>query len=65
MRGTETINRAWIDAVTMGMWSAYIASTKAHTDAAVVFDKFHIAQHLGRAVDEVRRGRAAAIAKSR
>jgi len=56
MRGTETINRAWINAVTMGMWSAYIASTKAHTDAVVVYDKFHITRHLCRAVDEVRRG---------
>jgi len=55
MRGTETINRAWIDAVTMGMWSVYIASTKAHTDAVMVYDKFHITRYLCRAVDEVRR----------
>jgi len=64
MRGTETINRAWIDAVTMGMWSAYIASTKAHTDAAVVYDKFHITRHLCRAVDEVRRAEQRRLLKA-
>ncbi len=42
----------------MDMWPPYINSTLAHLpDAAekIVFDKFHIAQHLSKAVDEVRK----------
>jgi transposase len=42
----------------MDMWAPYISSTREHVphaDRRIVFDKFHIAQHLGRAVDEVRR----------
>ena len=44
--------------VAMDMWPAYInATTKALDDAdeKIVFDKFHIAKHLGDAVDQVRR----------
>ena len=47
-----------LEAVAMDMWAPYIASTKAHVPHAemkIVFDKFHIASHLGTAVDEVRR----------
>ena len=43
-----------IAAVAMDMWDPYIASVEAHApDAAkkIVFDKFHVAQHLGEAVD--------------
>jgi transposase len=42
----------------MDMWDPFIASVEAHLkDAAkkIVFDKFHVAQHLGEAVDRVRR----------
>ncbi len=42
----------------MDMWAPYISSTREHVpdaDRKIVFDKFHIALHLGRAVDEVRR----------
>jgi transposase len=49
---------AGLEAVAMDMWAPYIASTREHVpdaDRRIVFDKFHIAQHLGRAVDEVRR----------
>jgi len=46
---------ARIDVVTMALWDGYIGPVNARTNAAVVFDKFHIAQHLGRAVDAVRR----------
>lgn len=54
--GTDEI--AKVECVAMDMWQPYIASTTAHVpDAAskIVFDKFHIAQHLGDAVDKVRR----------
>jgi transposase len=47
-----------IEAVAMDMWDPYIASVRAHVvDAGqkIVFDKFHVAQHLGQAVDDVRR----------
>lgn len=49
---------ARLEAVAMDMWAPYIASTKAHlpdAETRIVFDKFHIASHLGTAVDEVRR----------
>jgi len=47
-----------IEAVAMDMWDPYVASTRAHlpeADGKIVFDKFHIAKHLGDAVDRVRR----------
>ena len=49
---------ASIEAVAMDMWDPYIASVQEHVpeaDHKIVFDKFHIAQHLGDAVDRVRR----------
>ena len=49
---------AGLESVAMDMWAPYISSTREHVpdaDRRIVFDKFHIAQHLGRAVDEVRR----------
>jgi len=47
-----------LEAVAMDMWDPYIASVQEHVPEAnrkIVFDKFHIAQHLGDAVDRVRR----------
>ncbi len=49
---------ARLESIAMDMWAPYISSTREHVpdaDRRIVFDKFHIAQHLGRAVDEVRR----------
>jgi transposase len=49
---------ARLEEVAMDMWAPYIASTKARlpdAETKIVFDKFHIASHLGTAVDEVRR----------
>jgi len=49
---------AAIEAVAMDMWDPYIASVREHVpeaDGKIVFDKFHVAQHLGEAVDRVRR----------
>lgn len=57
----QTITNAQRDgiaAVAMDMWESYIGSTRQHlpdADKKIVFDKFHIASHLGRAVDNVRR----------
>jgi transposase len=47
-----------IQAVAMDMWDPFIDSTMTHVpDAAekIVFDRFHIAQHMGTAVDTVRK----------
>ena len=50
--------RAGIEAVVMDMWPAYIQATRAHVPDAeekIVFDRFHIMTHIGRAVDTVRK----------
>lgn len=47
-----------IRSVSIDMWDPYIDSIKEHVEDAedkIVFDKFHVAAHLGKAVDEVRR----------
>ena len=48
--------RKGIKAIAMDMWPAFIAAAaKELPDADVVFDRFHVSQHMGHAVDEVRR----------
>lgn len=50
--------RRAIRVVTMDMWEAYIAATREWVPGAegkIAFDKFHVAKHLGDAVDKVRR----------
>ena len=47
-----------IAAVAMDMWDPYVKSVREHlpeSASKIVFDKFHIAKHLGEAVDRVRR----------
>lgn len=45
-----------IQVVCCDMWAVYIDAVRTHLPrATVVFDRFHISQHLNRAVDEVRR----------
>jgi len=49
---------ASIEGVAMDMWEPYVNSTQQHLPNAeekIVFDKFHVAKHLGEAVDKVRR----------
>lgn len=46
---------ARIERVAMDMAPAYIRSVRAHTEAEIVFDKFHVAKLLGDAVNRVRR----------
>ena len=41
--------------VAMDMAQPYIQSVLKNTEAEIVFDKFHVFQHLGQAVDRVRR----------
>lgn len=50
--------RAGIQAVSMDMWPAYINATRAAVPGAegkIVFDRFHIMQHVHEALDRVRR----------
>jgi transposase len=50
--------REQVESVAMDMWQAYIRSVEEHIPDAerkIVFDKFHVAQHLCNAVDQVRR----------
>ena len=67
-RKTESIDRfyqtrgkeSWeqVEALAMDMWEPYYTSPVAHVPGAVekiVFDRFHIMQHVGKAVDQVRR----------
>jgi len=57
-RGLNTRQLDSIESVCMDMWPAYIASTREHVpdaDLKIAFDKFHVAKHLGDAVNKVRR----------
>ncbi len=50
--------RAGVEAVAMDMWDPFVASTKAYIPRAadkIVFDRYHIMAHLGKAVDTVRK----------
>jgi len=54
--GSEGLGR--ISAVAMDMWPPYIAAARATiplADEKIVFDRYHIASHMGTAVDKVRR----------
>jgi len=47
-----------LERIAMDMWAPYIAATREkvpNAEEKIVFDKFHIAKHLGDAVDQVRR----------
>ena len=50
--------RGQVEAIAMDMWDPYIAATKAYIPDAqkkIVFDRFHIMQHVLKAVDNVRK----------
>jgi transposase len=52
------VQRRQIESVCMDMWPAYIKATRdALVDAEhkIAFDRFHVAQYLGKAVDKIRR----------
>ena len=51
-------SRAAVETVAMDMWQAYINAVDEYipgSEEKICFDKFHMAQHLGNAVDKVRR----------
>lgn len=63
-RGLTQSQRQAIEAVAMDMWRPYIQATQAHLPGwmtAVCFDRFHIAKHLGEAVNDVRKSEQRAL----
>ena len=55
-----------VEAVSMDMWKAYIEATRdaiPDADKKICFDKYHVASHLGNAVDKVRRAEHRALMK--
>lgn len=55
--GLEPWQVAGVEVVSMDMWQPYIQSTREHipgADEKICFDKFHVAKHLGDAVNKVR-----------
>lgn len=63
--GLNDRQREGIEAVAMDMWKPYIQATKARLpdgEHKIVFDRFHVAKHLGEAVDRVRRAEAKELA---
>lgn len=67
-RGTEALGDflascseeelAALESISMDMWAPYAKAVREHVPDAetkIAFDRFHIAQHLSKAVDEVRR----------
>ena len=63
----ETLSTAQlraIEAVAMDMWEPYANSVRAHLDDAdkkIVFDRYHIMSHMGKAVDTVRKAENRAL----
>ena len=50
------LRRRAVRAVCLDMWRPFLASVRQHLPkAAIVFDKFHVMQHVNDAVDETRR----------
>jgi transposase len=57
-RSLSRDQRAGIETVAMDMWEAYRNSTLRYVPGAaqkIVYDNFHVAKHMNKAVDEVRR----------
>jgi transposase len=56
--GLSYEQREGIEAVALDIWDPYIASVKVHVPQAedkIVFDRYHLMTHMGKAVDEVRK----------
>ena len=64
--GLGKARRAAVESVSMDMWGPYIAATLEMIPEAlkkIAFDRFHVAKHLGDAVDKVRRAEHRALVK--
>ena len=65
LEGIPEKQRAGIKAVAIDMWEPYIRAVESMLpDTDIVHDKFHIAKHLGEAVDKVRRTENKDLSKS-
>ena len=56
-QGLSEEQRQGIEAVAMDIWDLYIASTKSYVPKAeekIVFDRYHLMTHMGKALDTVR-----------
>jgi len=56
--GFPEYQREAVESVSMDMWKGYIAAVTDAIPGAerkIAFDRFHVAQHMGKAVDQVRR----------
>lgn len=63
--GLDEAQRRGIAAIAMDMWEPYRTTVRAHVpdgDAKIVFDKFHVLQHVNVAVDTVRKHEHKALA---
>jgi len=57
-RGLTPEQLGAIEAVAMDMWKPYIRATREHLagwESMICFDRFHVAKHLGDAVNDVRK----------
>jgi len=63
-REQEPSTLSGLRTVAMDMWAPYIRATRAFVpdaDRKIAFDRFHVAQHLSHAVDQVRRSEHKAL----
>jgi len=74
-RTLEAATQAWeslplearegIEAIAMDMWPAFQSAAKtAAPQADIIFDRYHISQHLNQAVDQVRRSESKRLRKA-
>ena len=57
-QGLSEQQRQGIEAVAMDVWDPYVASTREYVPAAedkIVFDRYHLMTHMGKALDMVRK----------
>ncbi len=57
-QGLSEEQRQGIEAIAMDIWDPYIASTRSYVPEAeekIVFDRYHLMTHMGKAVDTVRK----------
>jgi hypothetical protein len=57
-KGLSADQVAGIEAIGLDMWEPYVQAIRAHVPEAaakMVFDRYHIMTHMGRAVDDVRK----------
>ena len=59
--------REKIESIAVDMWDPYLASIRKHVPDAeekVVFDRYHLMTHMGKAVDEVRKAESREMLKN-